>query len=166
MSAAQPTPSPSGGLLQREVIDLGHATAPLPDMLLRLQRIVENRFHVDDAPAFREVADRARYLDARVSAFRGTLDSALAVHSSLVDQRRNEAMQRMTETSLEQNDQVKKISSWAAIGFAPTLVAGIYGMNFRTMPELDWPWGYPFAIALMAAVSAGLYVVFKKNDWL
>lgn len=152
--------------LQREVIDLGHATAPLPDMLLRLQRIVENRFHVDDAPAFREVADRARYVDARVSAFRGTLDSALTVHSSLVDQRRNEAMQRMTETSLEQNDQVKKISSWAAIGFAPTLVAGIYGMNFRTMPELDWPWGYPFAIALMAAVSAGLYVVFKKNDWL
>ena len=72
----------------------------------------------------------------------------------------------MTETSLEQNDQVKKISSWAAIGFAPTLVAGIYGMNFRTMPDLDWPRGYPFAIALMAAVSAGLSVVFTTHDWL
>jgi hypothetical protein len=50
---------------------------------------------------------------------------------------------------------VKKISSWAAIGFAPTLVAGIYGMNFQFMPELSWPWGYPFAIGLMIAVSAG-----------
>ena len=101
-----------------------------------------------------------------MTSVRGTLDSPLTVYSSLAEQRRNEAMQRMTETSLEQNDQVKKISSWAAIGFAPTLVAGIYGMNFRFMPELEWPWGYPFAIGLMAAVSAGLYVVFKKNDWL
>lgn len=152
--------------LQREVIDLGHATAPLPDMLTRLQRIVENRLHIDDAPAFREVADRARYVDGRVSAFRGTLDNALTVHSSLVEQRRNEAMQRMTETSLEQNEQVKKISSWAAIGFAPTLVAGIYGINFQYMPELSWPWGYPFALVMMVATSAVLYALFKKNDWL
>jgi magnesium transporter len=60
---------------------------------------------------------------------------------------------------------VKKISSWAAIGFAPTLVAGIYGMNFQFMPELSWPWGYPFAIGLMIAVR-GLYALFKRNDWL
>ena len=152
--------------LQREVIDLGHATAPLPDMLTRLQRIVERRAHTDDAPAFHEVADRARYVDARVAAFRSTLDNALTIHSTLIDQRRNEQMQRMTEQSIRQNDQVKKISSWAAIGFAPTLVAGIYGMNFRFMPELEWPWGYPFALALMVGVSAGLYAVFKKNDWL
>jgi len=57
------------------------------------------------------------------------------------------------------------LSSWAAIGFAPTLVAGIYGMNFQHMPELAWPWGYPFALGLMVAVSAGLYLVFKKKDW-
>ena len=84
----------------------------------------------------------------------------------IFDQRRNDAMQRMTEQSIQQNEQVKKISSWAAIGFAPTLVAGIYGMNFQFMPELAWPWGYPFAIGLMIAVSAGLYVLFKRNDWL
>ena len=60
----------------------------------------------------------------------------------------------MTRTSILQNDQVKKISSWAAIGFAPTLVAGIYGMNFRVMPELDWAWGYPFALGLMVAEKA------------
>lgn len=152
--------------LQREVIDLGHAIAPLPDMLVRLQRIVERRTHADDAPAFRELADRARYVDARVGAFRSTLDNALQIHSTIVDQRRNDAMRRMTETSIQQNDQVKKISSWAAIGFAPTLVAGIYGMNFQYMPELTQPWGYPFALGLMVAVSVGLYVVFKKNDWL
>ncbi|GAA3018980.1 magnesium and cobalt transport protein CorA [Microbacterium dextranolyticum] len=152
--------------LQREVIDLWHATAPLDDILQRLERVSERRAHTADAPGFRELAERARFVNARVSGFRGTLDNALTIHATLVDQRRNEAMQRMTETSIEQNDQVKKISSWAAIGFAPTLVAGIYGMNFQHMPELSWMWGYPFAIALMAAVSVGLYIVFKKRDWL
>lgn len=152
--------------LQREVIDLQHATAPLSDILDRLRELATERENDDGESVFREVGDRARYIDGRVGAFRQTLDSALAIHATLVEQRRNEAMEKMTETSLEQNDQVKKISSWAAIGFAPTLVAGIYGMNFRVMPELDWAFGYPFAIALMVAVSAGLYVVFKKNDWL
>ena len=152
--------------LQREVIDLHHATAPLENMLDRLQRIVSARAHRDEAPAFHEIADRARYVDGRVAAFRHTLDNALTVHATIVDQRRNDAMQRMTEQSIQQNEQVKKISSWAAIGFAPTLVAGIYGMNFQFMPELSWPWGYPFAIGLMIAVSAGLYALFKRNDWL
>lgn len=152
--------------LQREVIDLSHATAPLEDMLVRMQRIAEQRSHRDDAPAFRDLTDRARYVDARVSSFRGTLDNALTIHSTIVDQRRNESMKEMTAQSIEQNDQVKKISSWAAIGFAPTLVAGIYGMNFRFMPELSWPFGYPFAIGLMVAVSAGLYAIFKRRDWL
>lgn len=152
--------------LQREVIDLGHATGSLPEVLERIQRIVERKEQTEDAPAFREVAERARFVDQRVSGFRSTLDNALTIHSTLIDQRRNEAMQRMTETSIQQNDQVKKISSWAAIGFAPTLVAGIYGMNFQYMPELAWPWGYPFALGLMVAVSAGLYAVFKSKDWL
>ena len=152
--------------LQREVIDLQHATAPLVDMLERLQRIVDACSAGCDAPCFREIADRARYIAARVGAFRHTLAEALTIHATLVDQRRNDQMREMTRTSILQNDQVKKISSWAAIGFAPTLVTGIYGMNFAFMPELDWPWGYPLSIALMVAVSGGLYVVFRKNDWL
>ncbi|MCT9001304.1 magnesium and cobalt transport protein CorA [Microbacterium memoriense] len=152
--------------LQREVIDLQHATAPLPDILDRLRELsVQRNSHLGES-AFREVTDRARYVDGRVSGFRQTLDSALSIHATMVEQRRNEQMKDMTETSLQQNEQVKKISSWAAIGFAPTLIAGIYGMNFRAMPELDWAFGYPFAIGLMLAVSVGLYVVFKKNDWL
>lgn len=152
--------------LQREVIDLHHATAPLEEILDRLRTLASERGSALGDSAFREVEDRARYINARISAFRQTLDNALTLHATLVDQRTNEQMKAMTETSLQQNDQVKKISSWAAIGFAPTLIAGIYGMNFAYMPELDWPWGYPFAIALMVAVSTGLYFVFKKNDWL
>jgi magnesium transporter len=61
---------------------------------------------------------------------------------------------------------VKKISGWAAILFGPTLVGTIYGMNFKYMPELDWPLGYPMALALMAATSAALYVTFKRRHWL
>ncbi|QEU82791.1 magnesium transporter CorA [Streptomyces subrutilus] len=65
-----------------------------------------------------------------------------------------------------EGDDFKKISSWAAILFAPTLVGTIYGMNFETMPELKWAAGYPFAILLMAVVCVSLYLVFKKRDWL
>ncbi|WP_276314400.1 CorA family divalent cation transporter [Streptomyces sp. WAC 01529] len=65
-----------------------------------------------------------------------------------------------------QVDNFKKISSWAAILFAPTLVGTIYGMNFDTMPELKWAFGYPFAILLMAAVCVSLYFIFKRRDWL
>ncbi|KWT57685.1 magnesium transporter CorA [Streptomyces albus subsp. albus] len=60
----------------------------------------------------------------------------------------------------------KKISSWAAILFTPTLIGTIYGMNSDHMPELHWSFGYPFAIVLMAVVCTGLYVIFKRRDWL
>lgn len=152
--------------LQREVIDLAHATSPLVDMLDRLQDIVARAAGKSEAPVFRDLDDRARHLVARVTGFKHTLDNALTVDATLADQARNEEMRRMTETSLEQADQVKKISSWADVGFAPTIIAGIYGMNFINMPELDWLWGYPFALALMATASTTLYFVFKKNDWL
>jgi magnesium transporter len=63
-------------------------------------------------------------------------------------------------------DDLKKISSWAAILFAPTLAGTIYGMNFSHVPELHRVFGYPFAIVLMAVVCTGLYVIFKQRDWL
>lgn len=65
-----------------------------------------------------------------------------------------------------QVDNFKKISSWAAILFAPTLVGTIYGMNFENMPELGWRFGYPFAIGLMGVVCVSLYLIFKRRDWL
>jgi magnesium transporter len=75
-------------------------------------------------------------------------------------------MRRMAESGLQQNEQVKKVSGWAAILFAPTLVGTIYGMNFRYMPELNWVFGYPMALGLMLATSLTLYTVFKRKGWL
>jgi magnesium transporter len=152
--------------LQREVIDLQHAIAPLPDMLERLEKLVRERTGAEQAPAFHEVRDRAASVALQVESFRTTLDNALTVHAAMVSQRNNEEMRRLTEFGIQQNDQVKKISSWAAILFAPTLVGTVYGMNFDVMPELHWQWGYPFALGLMLATSITLYVVFKKRGWL
>ena len=152
--------------LQREVIDLQHATGPLTEMLDRMQRIVADSQGTADAPAFRDADDRAQHVDARVHGFRHTLDNALTVDATLADQARNDEMRRLTEFGIQQNDQVKKISSWAAILFAPTLVGSIYGMNFDAMPELHWPLGYPLALAAMLATSVTLYFVFKKRSWM
>lgn len=152
--------------LQREVIDLQHATAPLPDMLDRARDIVGGSHNPASAPAFVEAEDAARHLTDRVDGFKHTLESALGVHATIVEQANSEAMRRMTEFSITQNDQVKKVSSWAAILFAPTLVGTIYGMNFHYMPELSWPWGYPMALGLMVITSATLYFVFKRRGWL
>ena len=65
-----------------------------------------------------------------------------------------------------QNEQVKRISAWAAILFAPTLVGTIYGMNFEHMPELAWRFGYPLALVLMLLFSLGLYMIFKRRRWI
>ncbi|MEO8625345.1 MAG: CorA family divalent cation transporter, partial [Candidatus Limnocylindrales bacterium] len=65
-----------------------------------------------------------------------------------------------------QNEEVKRISAWAAILFAPTLIGTVYGMNFKAMPELDWAFGYPFALVLMLVVSATLFFVFRARGWL
>jgi hypothetical protein len=78
----------------------------------------------------------------------------------------NDEIKRLTQTSLDQNEQVKRISAWAAILFAPTLVGTIYGMNFKHMPELGWRLGYPFALLAMAACGVVLYHVFKRRGWL
>ena len=74
----------------------------------------------------------------RGDAFRELLQNALTVNATLVGQQQNEEMRSLTEASLAQNEEVKKISAWAAILFAPTLVGTIYGMNFEHMPELGW----------------------------
>jgi magnesium transporter len=72
----------------------------------------------------------------------------------------------LNEASNAQNEEVKKISAWAAILFAPTLVGTVYGMTFDHMPELHWQAGYPLALALMLAVSITLYLIFKRRGWI
>jgi magnesium transporter len=101
-----------------------------------------------------------------VASFRQNLSDILAVNATLVTQRQNEEIKRLTEASFEQNEDVKRISAWAAIIFAPTLIGTIYGMNFDNMPELLWDLGYPFALVLMVLVSVGLWLIFRARGWL
>lgn len=114
----------------------------------------------------RDVADHDTTVVERVDGFREMLGDILTVNATLVTQAQNEEMKQLAEAGHAQNDEIKKISSWAAILFAPTLVGTIYGMNFDNMPELHWATGYPFALVLMAVVCTSLYVIFKKRDWL
>jgi magnesium transporter len=102
----------------------------------------------------------------RVDNLRVLLRDILQVNSILVAEKQNEEMTALSRTSNAQNDEVKKISAWAAIGFAPTTIASIYGMNFQHMPELSWYFGYPFAIALMIVIGVALYLAFKRRNWL
>ncbi|WP_370288235.1 magnesium and cobalt transport protein CorA [Nocardioides sp.] len=153
--------------LTREVIEFQRATRPLRSMLASLRAGFE-KYRVDDELQryLRDVEDHLIKVVERVDGFRVLLQNILTVNATLVGQRQNTEMQLMTQASLEQNQEVKLISSWAAILFAPTLVGTIYGMNFSSMPELDWRFGYPFALGLMAAVCGTLYVVFKRRGWL
>jgi magnesium transporter len=102
----------------------------------------------------------------RADVFRLLLQNALTVHSTLVTQQQNDEMRRLSEASLAQNEEVKRISAWAAILFAPTLIGTIYGMNFDHMPELGWRLGYPMAVAAMVATGFVLYLIFKRVRWL
>jgi magnesium transporter len=72
----------------------------------------------------------------------------------------------LARVSVLQNEDMRKISAWVAIAALPTMVAGIYGMNFDNMPELHQPWGYPVALGVMLIVCLALYRTFRRNDWL
>jgi magnesium transporter len=155
--------------LSREVIEFQRAVEPLSDMFDELRDRLKEKAGEADLElrrALRDVADHATRVLERIEAFRQLLANILQVNAALVGQRQNEEMARMTQAGFEQNEQVKRISSWAAILFAPTLIASIYGMNFDHMPELHWTMGYPFAVVLMVLLGLGLYLVFKRRGWL
>jgi magnesium transporter len=153
--------------LSREVIEFQRACEPLLAILQSLLADFERQgADVDLQRALRDVADHATQVAERVEGFRQLLTNMLTVNASLVAQRQNEETTRLTESSLDQGEQVKKISSWAAILFAPSLVGAVYGMNFEHMPELDWRLGYPMALLLMLLTSLTLYLVFKSRGWL
>ena len=154
--------------LSREVIAFQRATQPLVGML----GVLRDRIGSDDPKTLelhrdlRDVEDHVVSIVERVDSFRALLQNALTVHATLVGQRQNDETKALTEASLQQADQAKRISSWAAILFAPTLIAGIYGMNFKHMPELNWLYGYPFALSLMLVLGIVLYTVFKRKNWI
>ncbi|MET9465561.1 magnesium and cobalt transport protein CorA [Streptomyces sp. NPDC006544] len=153
--------------LSREMVEFQRATRPLVGMLHSLMAGFAKYGTDEELQRYlRDVADHVTHTSERVDGFRQALTEILTVNATLVSQQQNAEMRALAEAGFEQNEEIKKISSWAAILFAPTLVGTIYGMNFEDMPELKWAGGYPFAILLMAVVCVSLYVIFKKRDWL
>ncbi len=146
--------------LAREVIQFQRAIHPLPAMMQLLRRGFE-KYEVDSELQhnLRDVEDHVERLISRADSFRDLLQNALTLDGTLTANRQN-------EVSAQQNEQVKKISSWAAIFFAPSIVASIYGMNFDVMPELHWAFGYPMALGLMGAAAALMFAIFKRKGWL
>ncbi|GAA1531884.1 magnesium/cobalt transporter CorA [Actinomadura kijaniata] len=153
--------------LSRETVEFQRATRPFPAILSGLSAGFD-KYGIDEElrSYLRDVHDHATTVVERVGDLRQNLTDILSVNATLVNQAQNEEMKHLTEASYAQSEEVKKISAWAAILFAPTLIGTIYGMNFDHMPELHWAFGYPFAVALMALVCAVLHAVFKRRDWL
>lgn len=153
--------------LAGETMSLQRATHPLDAIL----QAIEGGYDKYGVPLelqrrLRDVRDHVLGIVDRVDSFRATLENALAVQATVVTQTQNEEMRVLSETAISQGEQVKKISGWAAILFAPSLIGSIYGMNFDVMPELHWEYGYLVAVGLMAASSITLYIVFKVKGWL
>jgi len=138
--------------LKREVIEFHNAVSPL---LLPLEALERGAFPNMDEQLrryFRDIADHARRVDEQVRAQRELLTSILEANLALL--------------GVKQNEVVRSISGWAAIIAVPTFLASIWGMNFTHMPELDEPWGYWVALAMMAIAVIVLYRFFKRINWL
>ena len=153
--------------LSREVIDFQRAAQPLIGIVDQISSGFDKYdIAVDLRQYLRDVADHVAHVNERIDEFRILLRDILTVNATLVAQRQNEDMQKITESSNRQAGEARKISAWAAIFFAPTLVSGVYGMNFALMPELDWVFGYPAALGLMVVLAGALFVVFRRRHWL
>ena len=138
--------------LEREAIDFHRAVGPLLDVVDDLTR---GHFHVVDDPLheyFRDVHDHLERVNSELLGFRDLLSSSLQAN--------------LTQVSVQQNEDVRKISAWAAMLAVPTAIAGIYGMNFEHMPELDSPFGYPLALGVMLAICLFIYRRFRQSGWI
>src|SRR5918997_920141 len=138
--------------LSREVIQFHQAAQPLAGALRSLTEDDAHDIDPEVRAYLRDIRDRALRVTERVEGFRELLSNILTVNFTIV--------------GIQQTDQTKKISAWAAIVIVPTLIAGIYGMNFDYMPELQWRFGYPFALSLMVLAALLLYLRFKRSGWL
>jgi magnesium transporter len=153
--------------LNREVIEFERAVTPLVGMVETFSAGFADGYVGEVLQQYlRDVADHVQQAKERIEEFRLLLRDILAVNTSLVGQRQSEEARSLSAASNRQAEETRKISGWAAILFAPTLIAGIYGMNFKVMPELRWAFGYPYAIGLMVVSSLILYIVFKRKGWI
>lgn len=153
--------------LTREVIEFQRACAPLLDVFHALSAgFRKYDVDVELQRLLRDVQDHTMRVVERVQSQRDLLQNLLNLNATLIAQRQNEEMKRLSEISIAQGEEVKRLSSWAAILFTPTVIGGIYGMNFDRIPELHWAFGYPFALALMLVSGIVLWVFFKIRGWL
>ncbi|MFF9361351.1 magnesium/cobalt transporter CorA [Streptomyces griseoluteus] len=144
-------------LFKRQVLEFRRATVPLTVPMTRLAGMGQSATpvpFVDPAarPFFRDVNDHLARVNESVEGLDRLVSDVLSAH--------------LAQMGVRQNDDMRKISSWAAMAAIPTLIAGIYGMNFDHMPELHWAWGYPAVIAVMAVLELLLYRNFKRRGWL
>jgi magnesium transporter len=138
--------------LKREVLELHRATAPL---IVPLREIVAGRqpFVPEDLfEYFRDVYDHLLHVVEQVETYRDLLTSVLEAN--------------LTRVSVRQNEDMRKISAWVAIAAVPTLVGGIYGMNFENMPLLDSSYGFGLVIAVIVVACLGFYLAFRRSGWL
>ncbi|KUH40761.1 transporter [Streptomyces kanasensis] len=153
--------------LSREVVDSQRATHPLVAIPAGLSAGFE-KHDIDEELRrhLRDVADHATHVTERVDGFKQALQDILTVNATLVTQQQNEEMKALAEAGHAQNEEIKKVSSWAALLFAPTLVGTIYGMNFDHMPELTWRYGYPAVLTVIVLVCTVIYRALRRNKWL
>ncbi|MCX4760816.1 magnesium/cobalt transporter CorA [Streptomyces sp. NBC_01275] len=142
---------------KRQILEFRRATGPLAVPVNRLAGVgmpgSEVPFVSDSArPFFRDVDDHLARVNESVEGLDRLVSDILSAH--------------LAQMSVRQNDDMRKISAWAAMAAVPTMIAGVYGMNFDHMPELHWLWSYPAVIALMAGLEVLLYRLFKRRGWL
>ncbi|MEA2424397.1 MAG: magnesium transporter [Thermoleophilaceae bacterium] len=145
--------------LKREVLDFRRAAVPL---LHPLDRLTSGRISMVPEkmqPYFRDVLDHLQRTVGQIDGYSELLTGVLEASLIQVQTRQSEEVKR-------QGDDVRKISAWAAIIAVPTAVAGIYGMNFKHMPELHYRYGYPIVLGFIAAVCLALYLRLRKSGWL
>jgi magnesium transporter len=138
--------------LKRDLLSLRRAISPLVEVCNRLMRFEQPNVPDATRPYFRDVYDHVMRLNETIDVQRELLTTALEAHLSLM--------------SVAQNDHMKRLAAWAAMIAVPTMIAGIYGMNFTNIPELGWRYGYYASLLIMILASTGLYVGFKRSGWL
>lgn len=137
---------------KRQIMEFRRATGPLSAPMARLASAEVPFVHERSQPFFRDVSDHLTRANEYVEGLDRLLSDILSA--------------QLAQVGVRQNDDMRKISAWAAMAAVPTMVAGIYGMNFEHMPELRWEWAYPAVIVLMGSVVFGLYRQFKRRGWL
>ncbi|UMG92492.1 magnesium/cobalt transporter CorA [Nocardioides sp. TF02-7] len=138
-------------VLKREIAEVRRAVLPLREPMRRFSEGSAPHVTPEAAPFFNDVADHLAVAAEAVDTLDQLLSSAFEAH--------------LAGISVQQNDDMRRISAGAALVVVPTLIAGIYGMNFEHMPELGWTFGYPFALVLMLGTMAGLWILFKRSGW-